>query len=484
MRKVFLNILFLLAALSTFGQGFQRQVGQDFAELIDDVTEVEPGLLRLRFVYSYNGPGANYSKSYYALYDHEKDSLGFVDPYHTAGVFYDKHRNFYDRGTKIIATFQECCSFGGRVGMGFSYLDLKDRWSFNTYWMPYMSGSFSPIWKDDSLLLFRSVDSLHRLEGYTREDLGNNALIRSYYIPHLQVLRPLDTIVFPFDFECPGSIFYHPEQGQYELLYDSLQFFFRAGANQPDSMIINKGDFYWGAQNSNNYIYDQNLRRHAYAAYDSSWYVEDTLNYSFVRFKLSREGDLTWEAWPKKWKYDQCANCELLRYHKQDAGVAVYLMRSLPDSSLYLYRVNNDSIEHSVLLKQLPETMQIRTIYSHADHSFYLGGKVNFIYDTWNSTSEPILVKIDRLGRSSALNPSPGFQVHLNSVNRSIKFFRDGESFRADYRIIDSAGRILQKGQEDSSKEWPLEFWSSGIYYLQVWNGTNYLGQQAFLINR
>lgn len=476
-------VIFCISSLSTLAQNrFSRKVGKDFSEGIHNVTPLADNELRLYLNYSYNGPGANTSTYYYALYYPSIDSLSQEKRLVTYGYFYSKNREFFKLSPyRILTTFQECCSEGGRVGMGIDYVYLRDTTEIPTYWLPYMSGTFNPIIDGDSIYIFRSLDSSYVLPSRSYEN--NSSLVLCHYDPVNQQLNDLDTIQFPFDFKAPGTSFYDVDKRQFELLYDSLQVFFTRGRNGLDSVNAYFGDFFDRDDTVAAYQYAKNLSRHLRIINDSCWYYQDTLGATELRFCKDRFGDTNTTFYPYRWPHNVCSDCNILSQRLQGDSVKAFLLLNPKDSSYHLYREENGLLTQSIQVFNWPKTFRPYSIYSNDDGSFYLAGDINYVYDVWNATGEPMLLKVDNQGRFEQQIVTNSFNLNYNRSTNSLTVFLTEDGATYNYRLIEASGKIMKSGSFTAGEPIQLGDWSKAVYYLQLWSiDQSYIGQEPFII--
>ncbi len=478
-----LTIILCFISISALSQNrFSRKVGKGFAESINKVTPLADDELRLYLNYSYNGPGPNTSNYYYALYYPSIDSITQEKRLLTYGVFYANNREFFEISRyKILTTFQECCSEGGRVGMAIDFLDLKDTTDIPTYWLPFMSGTFNPTVIGDSIFILRSLDSSYVLtsRGYT----NNRKWILSHYNPLNQQLSSLDTFQFPIDIKAPGTSFYNVEKRQFEFLYDSLQIFFTRGRKNLDSIKTNFGGFFNPSDTVAANQYSKNLSRHLQLISDSCWYYADTLGAEEVRFCKDRFGDTNTTFYPKPWPHNVCKACEIRGQRLQGDSVKAYLMFNPKDSGYHLYREKDGVLIQAIKVLNWPKTFRPYSIYSNDDGSFYLAGDINYNYDVWNATGEPMLLKVDRQGRSSEQLTHNSFNLNYDRRTNSLMVFLIEDGAAYNYRLVDTSGRIMKSGSFIAGQPIQLGNWSKAVYYIQLWNiEKSFIGQDSFII--
>lgn len=423
-----------------------------------------------------------YSRFSYAAYYPGNDSLGHIKFFKSNwnGHLYDKSRQTFEIAPdKILTTFQQCCSAGGRSGMGIDYVSLRDTSQLNTYWLSYMSLSYNPILSGDSVFIFRSVDSIYNLE--YRQFTDNKSFILSSYNITSGQLAELDTIDFPLDIESPGTSFYNSEKRQFEFLYDSLQFFFTRGKTGFDSINDHYGDFWKAGKLSDIYLYGQNLARHNYIINDSCWSVEDTLGYQWLQLCKDRFGEISIGESYKRWAHSNCRDCLPISQRVQDSAVITYLMmEGHQDSTFHLYREVNGVITQSVLVKDFPKTFNVYSLYSNLDGSFYLAGNIDNLFA--NTLSIPLLLKVDSQGIFKLIDGVSTFNLNYEPSTNALKIFLEDESAYYKYQIIDITGRVVQKGRFQTKNPIELGDWRETMYYFQLWDERNtYIGQEPFI---
>jgi len=491
MRSLLIVLCFLMLAPNLWGQGFGRILGEEFAMSIEELHFLGDGKFRLKFNYTRSGSGPGGGFDSYAIYNPELDSLGLEQRAESwsTGLHNINSMRLELSAQEFFLSRQGCCAEGSRQGMAIKHLNLSRNYRLPEKYLLYQVGNFDPLLIGDSIFILRSLDSVDSL--LERDYRDNSEKILSYYDLDSDSLMPLDTIDFGVDFISPGSLFYHSENREFELLYDSLQFFFKRGARAPARTEIHYGSFWHGGRAQSIWSYGQivpyyaNLHRHYLLKADSCWYVADTLGYSEVKFCVNRYGELSMTYWEPR-PESPLEDYELNLNKEQDNGISAYYGFNKENGAIYLMRLENGEPVHTTFLSSNPYNMFLRDIYSLADGSFYIVGAVPYDISNWdpyfNSYKEPIFVKVGPKGSFHEDKDQPSIPIFIYRQNQ-LKAYLEQPYLHYKYRIISPAGQIEEEGQFRGTQLIDISGLNQGLHILQLWyleNGA-YVGQGKFI---
>lgn len=484
-----LGILIVLMPLGmTKGQGYSRILGEDFAIRITSLQDVGSGNFRLAFTYTWAGSGADHGRDYYALYHPSKDSLGLEHQTTSWGVNYDYNRSSLKLSeTEFLFSRQECCSEYSRQGMSIRHIDLYRDYRLKEYSMPFQSGAFDLLHAEDTIYILRSIDSINHLSNRQYED--NSVKVLCFYHLANDSIIPLDTIDFGIDFKAPGTLLYDSLNREFELLYDSLQFFFRRGDTVPRRSGIHKGSFWHGSRQSSISssgsidIYHLNYRRNLYLRWDSCWSV-DTLGYRWVEACENRQGEvrLKFPSFPPDPPFK---DYRMRIKSSQSGATSLYAAFHKNNGSLYLLEYQEDSLIDALHLKESPYNMGIYDLQKNEDGSFYLVGSVG--YNSFGDygygwLTDPIFVKIDPQRQVQSSPTGTEIYAYYSPYGQLYPFLEKAD-LEHRYRILNSSGKIIAEGTFLGREGFSIQDLLKGVYQFQVWTLTNdlYRGQGKFI---
>ena len=488
MRKLSNVILVLFYSQILLAQGFGRVIDDGLSHTIDDIIIENEGYLRLSLGYNSGGSGPDFGWKKYALYYSELDSLGSAEKYYSwHSSECDRNREEYRlNNNRVLVTRQICNAEQGRKGMTFTYVNLNDTSIVEDYYSPYFSGSFNPIVYKDSIFVLRGMDDSifsRREQEYTK----NDTLILCIYLPENKDFIELDTVGFPVGLNSPGTLFYYPDRRQFELLYDSLQFFFTRGRAVLDSSLLNYEDFWsLGASNTSTFdghlfTYDLNLYRHFYLLNGVQKTVRDTLGGVVALLYENRFAEIKTKIY---YFPDDCVNCTGPVSSHQSDTIYNLLLLNYQDSVYSLLRYENGQESHRIRLKYWPRNFEARSIVSTENGAFYLGGHIDYQPSNgWGSSSTPFLVYINEKGQyDQIINGEMDFNVHFNSSTNYLNVFLEPSETLLYFQIFDPSAKLMAEDFFRVDEGIDLRNWAHGIYYLRLWTeGGYYLGQEAFI---
>lgn len=491
MRKVQLILGFLVFYLQIWGQGYGRNVGSDFASSIESIDYLGDGNFRLKLNYTWSGSGPNYGRDLFAIYNPSKDSLGLehvTTRWHSATYNYNSW-SLKISETKYLFTRQECCSGGDRQGISIRHVDLNRNYRTAEYHLPFQSGSFDPLYHRDSIFILRSIDSTHLLTNHNRQFSNNSHKILCFYDLAKDSLMPLDTIDFGIDFKAPGTLLFDTANQQFELLYDSLQFFFKRGDTIPRQSRIHRGSFWHGGRYRSIWrhgdieTYTVNLWRNRLLRNDSCWTVEDTLGYRWVEYCMDRNGQVSMNT-PQLPPEVPFEGYHLFRGGKLIRGSKVYAAIHESNGSIYLLEYLNDSLVDFLFLKESLHKMAIWDLYKNEDGSYFLVGNVPLYYGQSHHLAGriPIFVKVDADG-TYQLNQKNSEVLFYHSRYGQLFPFLEEPHLDYRYRITSSSGAVKEEGEFIGREGVYTYLLTPGVYYLQLWYKNNglFLGQGKFV---
>lgn len=485
-----INILLLLVSFGfAHGQGYGRNVGKDFSRRIIGLHPLENGTFRLHLQNIWNGSGPDNGTDFFCIYNPEKDSLGqeqITTTWHSAGYIYNRASLQLSK-TQFLFSEQECCAGGDPQGLSIRNVDLKRAYAVPLYQMPYQTGAFDPLYVKDTIYILRSLDSIQELR---KRSFGNNTRkILAYYDLAKDSLLNLDTINFGIDFKTPGSLLYDSINQEFELLYDTLQFFFRRGDTLPARTKVHRGSFWKGgrarsiSQLGKIDLYYSNQQRNYYLKNDSSWEVLDTLGYDWIQLYQDRFGvqKVTFPEIPPEVPFEGYG---INTWGKSIGNSTIYLASHEGNQSIYLLEYQDDTLISALYLKERPHGMWVYDLYKNADGSYYLVGEVpryepHSTYYTW---SIPIFVKVDPQGNYQKNEEVKEIFLHLTDFGKLFLFLEE-PYLDYNYRIIDLKGRLRKEGSTEGSQSIRLSNLQSGAYLIQLWYANNgkYLGEGKFI---
>ncbi len=481
MRLKEIIICFILSSSFLFGQGYGRIVGKDFANSIDSLTYLGDGNFRLRFSYVWQGSGPDHGRDFYAIYNPVKDSLGvnhIISRWSSATHDYSRWSIKLSE-TNFLFTRQGCCSIGRRQGTSIRHVDLSRDYTLEEYHMAFQSGSFDPLYCNDSIFFLRSIDSTHLLTNPYRQFSNNSHKILCFYDLAMDSLMPLDTINFGINFKAPGTLLFDSANQQFELLYDSLQFFFKRGDTLPRLSRIHRGSFWHGGRYRSYWTHGEmethtvNEWRNRYLKNDSCWTVEDTLGYQWVELCMDRNGQVRMNI-PFAAPELPFEGYQIIRGGKLIKGSKFYIASHESNGSIYLLEYKNDSLVHAMYLKEKPHNMIINDVYKNEDGSFYLVGTV--------TRSVPIFVKVDADGSYQLNEKDKEIYFFLSQYGKVFPFLEEPYlDYR--YRLTNSSGATIKEGEIMGCDGLATYLLSPGLYNVQLWyqNNGQYLGQGRFI---
>ncbi|MGB0980314.1 MAG: hypothetical protein ACPGVV_13015, partial [Croceimicrobium sp.] len=384
---------------------------------------------------------------YYAFYYPAKDSLG-----HLESIFKitDEWTGIHNAHKYVISKEEILMSYqtsenseAAREGVLFDFVDLSDTNKIGKFGFYHMLGAFNPIVHQDSVFI------LHDPKPHPNGLFfyGTDTMVLSYYKRHQRKVMGLDTIHFPQKLTTPGSLFYHPDRRQFELLYDSLHFIFSRGKTQLDTSFSDYGDF---LADTSEYLavddlFGRNIQRHVNLFNDSCWNIYDpNANNIFWNCK-TRQGNLYTRPQVPKWPMPNCVDCWIRAEGKQANDLRSFALFDLVDSSYVLYRSQGDSILNQLSLKRFPNYFGVEGIYALEDGSYYLSGYTR-IKKNDSAYYTPTLVHVDAEGNYNSDYGGGLFSVHFDSNQNHLKIFIDQPGLDINYRIFDASGRSLQEG--------------------------------------
>lgn len=491
MRKVQLILGFLLFCFQIWGQGYGRNLGKDFATSIDSLDYLGEGNFRLRFNFNWSGSGPDNGRDIYAIYNPTKDSLGLentITSWHSATFNYNSW-SLKISETNFMFTRQECCSGGDRQGISIRHVDLNRDYQVEEYHMPYQSGSFDPLYFRDSIFILRSIDSTYLLTNHSRQFSNNSQKILCFYDLAKDSLMPLDTIDFGIDFKAPGTLLFDSASQQFELLYDSLQFFFKRGDTLPRLSRIHRGSFWYGGRYRSIWThgtietYTVNLNRNRFLRMDSCWTVEDTLGYRWVEFCMNRNGHVRMST-PPSFPEIPFEGFQIVRRAILINESKFYVASHESNGSLYLLEYKNDSLVDFLFLKESPHKMAIADLYKNEDGSFYLVGNVPLYYNHSNHLlgRVPIFVKVDANGSYQLNQKDKEIYFYLSQYGQVFPFLEEPYlDYR--YRLTNSSGAAIKEGVIIGREGIATYLLSPGVYNVQLWyqNNGQYIGDGKFI---
>jgi hypothetical protein len=491
MRFKEIIICFILSSSFLFGQGYGRNVGNDFANSIDSIAYLGEGNFRLRFNFTWSGSGPNYGRVFYAIYKPSKDSLGLEHVIYRWSSALSNYNNWSLKisETNFMFTRQECCSEGDRQGISIRHVDLNRDYEIGEYHMPFQSGSFDPLYHNDSIFILRSIDSTYLLTRQSRQFSNNSHKILCFYDLAKDSLTPLDTIDFGIDFKAPGTLLFDSASQQYELLYDSLQFFFKMGDTLPRISRIHRGSFWHGGRyrsigtHGTIETYTVNLNRNRFLRMDSCWTVEDTLGYRWVEFCINRNGQVRMDT-PPSYPEIPFDGYHFVRGAKLIRGSKFYVASHESNGSLYLLEYKNDSLVDFLFLKESPHKMAISDLHKNEDGSFYLVGNIPIYYGHSNHLlgRVPIFVKVDADGSYQLNQKDREIYFYLSEFGQLFPFL-DEPHLDYRYRLTNSSGAMVMEGEIIGREGIATYLLNPGVYNVQLWyqNNGQYLGQGRFI---
>lgn len=484
------NILLLLVSFGVaHGQGYGRNVGEHFSRRIIGLRDLGNGTFRLHLENVWSGSGPDNGSYFFCIYNPEKDSLGqeqITTTWHSASHIYNR-ASLQLSVTQFLLSEQECCSGGDSQGMSIRHVDLNRGYAVPEYQMPYQAGAFDPLYVKDTIYILRSLDSIKDLR---KRSFGNNARkILAYYDLATDSLLNLDTINFGFDFKAPGSLLYDSVNQEFELLYDTLQFFFRRGDTTPLRTIVHQGSFWKGGRSRSlsHYgrvdLYYSNQQRNYYLKNDSCWTVLDTLGYDWVELCQDRSG-LRKVSFPEIRPEVPFKGYGIYTRGRSIGSSTLYLANHEENKSIYLLEYRDDTLISSLYLNESPHGMWVYDLYKNADGSYYLVGEVpryepHSTYYTW---SIPIFVKVDPQGNYQKNEDVKEIFAHLTDLGK-LYLFLEEPYLDYNYRIVDITGKTRKEGSLEGSQYIRCSHLQKGAYLIQVWYANNgqYLGQAKFI---
>lgn len=489
MRKLQWILSLCLLSPAFWGQGYGRNIGEDFARRILSLDYVGEGNFRLHMQTSWNGSGPDNGREFLVIYNPEKDSLGpeqVISSWHSAAKIYNSD-SFRISKTEFIFSEQECCTGGDAQGLSIRHIDLKRAKAIPEYHMPYQSGAFDPLYVRDTIFILRSLDSLYHLR---RRAFSNNyKKVLCHYDLERDSLVDLDTINFGVDFNAPGTLLYDSITEEFELLYDSLQFFFRRGDTAISRSKIHRGSFWhWGRErsywtNGKMETYIINIERNWMLRYDSCWSVDDTLGYPWVQICQNRFGGqkMTFPIYPPEVPFE---GYYIYGRGKRVGNSRLYIASHKDNGSFYLLDYQEDSLVDFLHLKESPHNMRISDLYKNEDGSYFLVGNVPIFYSYSNyvAWNYPIFVKVDPQGNYQINQEREEIFAHFNRYNQLYPFFEEPHlDYR--YRIVDFAGKTRKEGSFIGREGIFCYSLPPGAYFFQIWYANNgqYLGQGKFI---
>jgi len=483
--KCYIIVLFLVISACLKAQsGFIRFLETPTTTSISEVVEVEEGVLRLRFRPSWPESIKTSIAGYYAFYYPAKDSLGHLEPiYKIMNEFtgiHNAHKYVISKEEILLSYQTNENSAAAREGILFDFVDLSDTNKIEMFGFYHMLGAFNPIVHQDSVFI------LHDPKPHPNGLIfpyGTDTMVLSYYNRHQPKVIGLDTLHFPQKLTTPGSLFYHPDRRQFELLYDSLHFIFSRGKSQLDTSFSDYGDF---LADTSEYLavddlFGRNIQRHLNLFNDSCWYIYDPNAINMFWNCKNRQGDFYTRPQVPEWPMPNCVDCWIIAEGVQANELRSFALFDREDSTYVLYRSQDDSILNQLSLKRFPNYFRAEDIYALADGAYYLSGFTQMMQND-SAYYTPTLVYVDAQGNYSSDYNGGLFSVHFDSNQNHLKIFIDQPGLDINYRILDASGRSLKEGEIIAHQGIQLGDWCTGIYYLQLWepNG-DYLGQSSFL---
>ena len=471
-----LIVLTLFSSLAVSAQGFEKTFSSNGMDNLIGIDSIAPDIWKLKFL--------GYRGEWHALYYPDIDSLG------TLKLIKGHALSFVDAPlTMLSPTKQIRLQYFDTYALVDSYwVDLEDTTESKWILHPYMAASFNWHAQGDSVFALLSTTSL---EAYVGDDMGTDSILLVDMNAKTGQFQVLDTFLLVAGIIAPGTFIFHADEQKVEYINDSLHYFFQRGKKQADSFFVDTGAYYDRALNYHGrhrafWTNFSVMRNNLHGKYRI---VRDTLNADRVKIEILANGD---ERLISSLRFPHSIDRSIpipLPYSfydkQQDSLVFSYAYPSKSKDTIHLYRVENDVITQRQVYK-IPANsdFEIREVHSFQDGSFILSGRVNYFYnEVWGgSSANPHLIFIDKNGKSSQVDVNSAFQVHFNKRESYLKIFFDNHFANLDYRILDSSGRPLQKGDLQVSDGIEFKNWPIGVYYLQLWDATNtYLGQEPFI---
>ena len=345
--------------------------------------------------------------------------------------------------------------------------------------------------KQDSIFILHSKPLVQENDSSSSFNFVAHDTNTVYY---LTVLEPekgqfhiLDSIRLEPKFYDAG-LHYLESEKQWELLKDDRRIRFSRGKFTIDSSFVDPslslGNFSDFGSSTNL----EDLRRSFYdGGIDQFFYNEEKSKVYQLSISLN---DSTYFDCSPIFKYFQKRGLAGNYYTQFDGNVS-----SLPATkeseklidwqfysadTLFLFRLRSGIIEKRNYLQMATMPGFIfRDCLSDTKGGFYLLGSQERSAPYY---SQPVLVYLDKNGRTKTLVGNEPFNVHYNADENRIKLFLENPNIELDYRIVDASGRPLQEGSIKAHEGISIGYWAAAIYYLQLWekNG-NYYGQQPFL---
>jgi hypothetical protein len=264
----------------------------------------------------------------------------------------------------------------------------------------------------------------------------------------------LDTFLLQDEILSPGTFLYHPEEQQVEYINDSLHYFFRRGKKEADTFFIDKGAYCEGPP-----LYvDRNesfrVNRSVFLNYKIGKYhlVPDTLGADYVKVEILPNGNerlIYLKHFPHSLDPSiSKPDSTWILSKQQDSLIFSYVYIRVSSDTIGLYRVENGLItSRQIYNRPVNSDFEIRQVHSFHDGSFILSGYVDYYNANWGeSSANSHLIFIDKNGKASRISSASNFQLHYHSDESELKVFYDNSWAQLDYRIVDSSGRSLQKG--------------------------------------
>jgi hypothetical protein len=471
-----LLFLTLFSSLAVSAQGFEKTFSSDGMDNLIGIDSIAPDIWKLKFL--------DYRGEVHALYYPDIDSLG------TLKLVKGYALSFVDAPlTMLSPTKQIRLQYFDTYALVDSYwVDLEDTTKENAITHPYMAASFNWLTQGDSVFALLSTTSL---ESYVENKLGADSIILVDMNAKTGQFQVLDTFLLEARILAPGTFIFHAGEQKVEYINDSLHYFFQRGKKQADSFFVDTGAYYDPALNCHgihrafwtNFSVMRNNLNGKYRI------VSDTLNADRVKIEILSNGEerlIHLKNFPHSIDPNIPLPMPYSFYDKQqDSLIFSYAYPSQSKDTIHLYRVENDVITRRQVYKRPANSdFEIREVHSFHDGSFLLSGRVNYFYnESWGgSSANPHLIFIDKNGKSSRVSANSVFQVHFNRREAHLKIFFDNPFANLNYRILDSSGRSLQKGDFQVSEGIDLKNWPIGVYYLQLWGASNtYIGQEPFI---
>jgi len=385
---------------------------------------------------------------------------------------------------------------GGSISASWEYLDFNVGVKKEIYPNRWLA-SFPCLWRDSLYVLNNKViirDSITGLANFNAYDTNT-----VYYLTHINLRKGrseiLDSIRLPFVKMHSTKLSFHPEEGEWGLLYQDWRIRFKEGSFHPETVYqdsrLDLNAFAWLHIDTemmrrvyfNRGIHqafinaNQDLFIEAYfSPYDSSYYDFSDLS-QYVSLENFNGYWLSDGVWQGREYQGSITDLALV---KKSLGVRDLMLARQDSLKLFRFEDGKISRYRGLSYQNLPQAAY-RTVLSNSEGGFYLGGNV---LDQDGRTQRPILVYVDPLGRTSYGQDPETFNLHYNPQSQSLKVFYKDPARQFNYRIIDASGRNMQEGEFQAYEGISLGDWQTGIYRIQLWTkaGT-YLGQEAFLIS-